>query len=183
MRRGTHYIELRVQREFCRGNTLRIVYAGMFGAPRDHEHAAHLTRGKPSRFVVAPVGARLSKRSTALHEGGDIPDCSAAFPSCADFWYNFQVMAEEAKVKLLETEEVRQRIEDLKKKVGEMADYIHVDDRRAKLAELEAQQASGDFWNNQAKAKEVIAATNAERAYVVPFTSLTKTVEDAGFML
>ena len=92
-------------------------------------------------------------------------------------------MAEEEKVKLLEVEEVRQKIEDLKKKVGEMADYIHIDDRRAKLAELEAQQASGDFWNNQTKAKEVIAATNAERAYVVPFTSLTKTVEDAGVML
>ena len=56
-------------------------------------------------------------------------------------------MAEEEKVKLLEVEEVRQKIEDLKKKVGEMADYIHIDDRRAKLAELEAQQASGDFWN------------------------------------
>ena len=92
-------------------------------------------------------------------------------------------MAEEEKIKLLEVEEVRQKIEDLKKKVGEMADYIHIDDRRAKLAELEAQQASGDFWNNQSKAKEVIAATNAERAYVVPFTSLTKTVEDAGVML
>ena len=92
-------------------------------------------------------------------------------------------MAEEEKIKLLEVEEVRQKIEDLKEKVGEMADYIHIDDRRNKLAELEAQQASGDFWNNQTKAKEVIAATNAERAYVVPFTSLTKTVEDAGVML
>lgn len=92
-------------------------------------------------------------------------------------------MAEEEKIKLLEVEEVRQKIEDLKKKVGEMADYIHIDDRRKKLAELEALQASGDFWNNQTKAKEVIAATNAERAYVVPFTSLTKTVEDAGVML
>ena len=92
-------------------------------------------------------------------------------------------MAEENKEKLLEVEEVRQKIDDLKKKVGEMADYIKIDDRRAKLADLEAQQASADFWNNQNKAREVIAATNAERAYVVPFTSLTKTVEDAGVML
>ena len=92
-------------------------------------------------------------------------------------------MAEENKEKLLEVEEVRQRIEDLKRRVGEMADYIKVDERRTKLAGLEEQQASGDFWNNQAKAREVIAATNAERAYVVPFTSLTKTVEDAGVML
>ena len=92
-------------------------------------------------------------------------------------------MAEEEKIKLLEVEEVRQRIEELKRKVGEMAEYIRIDERRRRLAELEEQQTSGDFWNNQAKAKEVIAATNAERAYVVPFTSLVKTVEDAGVML
>jgi len=92
-------------------------------------------------------------------------------------------MAEEVKEKLLEVEEVRQRIEALRRKVAEMAAYIQVDARRARLGELEAQQASGDFWNNPAKAKEVIAATNAERAYVGPFTSLTKTVEDAGVML
>ena len=91
-------------------------------------------------------------------------------------------MAEE-KTKLIEAEEVRQRIDDLNRRVGEMSDYIKVDDRRRKLAELEAQQAGGDFWSNQAKAKEVIAATNAERAYVVPFDELVKTVEGAGVML
>ena len=92
-------------------------------------------------------------------------------------------MAEETKEKLLETEEVRQRIDELKRKVGEMADYIKVGERRKKLADLEALQAQGDFWNNQAKAREVIAATNAERAYVVPYDALLKTVEDAEVML
>ena len=57
-------------------------------------------------------------------------------------------MAEENKEKLLEVEAVRQRIEDLKRRVGEMADYIKVEERRTKLAGLEAQQASADFWNN-----------------------------------
>ena len=92
-------------------------------------------------------------------------------------------MAEEAKEKLLETEEVRQRIAELKSKVGEMADYIKIDERKARLAELEARQAEPDFWNSQAKARETIAATNAERAYVGPYDSLVKTVEDAGVML
>ena len=92
-------------------------------------------------------------------------------------------MAEPTKEKLLETEEVRARIEALKQSVAEMAEYVGIDERRKKLAELEEQQASADFWNNQAKAKEVIAATNAERAYTVPFDSLVKTVEDAGVML
>jgi cell fate (sporulation/competence/biofilm development) regulator YlbF (YheA/YmcA/DUF963 family) len=83
-------------------------------------------------------------------------------------------MAEAAKEKLLEVEQVRQRIEELRTNVGEMADYIRIDERRKKLAELEEQQASGDFWNDQNKAREVIAATNAERAYVIPYDSLVK---------
>ena len=92
-------------------------------------------------------------------------------------------MAEETKEKLLEVEEVRQRIDDLKRRVGEMADYIKIGERRARLADLEAQQAGADFWNNQTKAREVISATNAERAYVGPYDSLLKSVEDAGVML
>ena len=92
-------------------------------------------------------------------------------------------MAEEVKEKLLEVEEVSQRIAALKQRVAEMADYVQIADRRAKLASLEAKQAEPAFWNNQAKAKEVIAATNAERAYVGPFDALTKTVEDAAEMV
>lgn len=92
-------------------------------------------------------------------------------------------MAEEAKEKLLESEEVRSRIEDLKKRADEMAAYIKIDARRARMAELEAQQAQGDFWNNAAKAREVIAATNAERAYIVPYDALLKSIEDAGVLL
>ncbi len=92
-------------------------------------------------------------------------------------------MAEDVKEKLLEVEEVSQRIEGLKKSVAEMADYVKIEARRGRLQELEAQQADGDFWNNQAKAREVIAATNAERAYVQPFDALSKTVDDAAVML
>ena len=91
-------------------------------------------------------------------------------------------MSEEVKEKLLETEEVRQRIEKLRVSVDEMAAYIGIDDRRRRLAELEGLQASADFWNDQAKAKDVIAKTNAERAYVVPFDALLKCVEDAAVM-
>ena len=92
-------------------------------------------------------------------------------------------MVEEVKEKLLEVEEVRQRIEDLKRRVGEMAEYIKIDERRKRLADLEEQQTGADFWNNQTKAREVIAATNAERAYIGPYDSLLKSVEDSGVML
>ena len=92
-------------------------------------------------------------------------------------------MAEEVKEKLLEAEEVRQRIGKLKTSVDEMAAYIGIDERRRRLASLEERQASADFWNDQNAAKEVIAKTNAERAYVMPFDALLKCVEDAGVML
>ncbi|MGN0854359.1 MAG: peptide chain release factor 2 [Kiritimatiellia bacterium] len=92
-------------------------------------------------------------------------------------------MADESKVKLLEAEEVRQRIDGLRTKVGEMAAYIKIDERRKALADLEAQQTSAAFWDSPGKARDVIAAANAERAYVVPFDALTKTVEDAAVML
>ncbi len=92
-------------------------------------------------------------------------------------------MAEETKEKLIEAEEVRQRIEDLKKRSAEMAEYIKIAARRERLASLETMQAAPDFWNNQSKAREVIAETNAERAYTVPYDSLLKSVEDAGVML
>ena len=92
-------------------------------------------------------------------------------------------MEQEKDKKLIETEEVRQRIAALQESVAKMADYIKIDERRERLAALEGEQAKGDFWNNQAKAREVIAATNAERAYVIPYDSLLKTVEDAGVML
>ncbi len=92
-------------------------------------------------------------------------------------------MAEEKKESLIEVEEVRQRIGDLGEKAREMAEYIRIEERRRTLAGLEEKQASGDFWNDQSKAREVIAATNAERAYVLPYDQLLKTIEDAGVML
>ena len=54
-------------------------------------------------------------------------------------------MAEEVKEKLLEAEEVRQRIEKLRVSVDEMAAYIGIDDRRRRLADLEGLQAGADF--------------------------------------
>ena len=90
---------------------------------------------------------------------------------------------EAEKPKLIEVEEVRQQIADLQTRVGQMAAYIKIGERRARLKELEEKQTGADFWNNQQTARDVIAATNAERAYVIPYDQLLKRVEDAGVML
>ena len=91
-------------------------------------------------------------------------------------------MAEENKPKLIEDEEVRQRIDGLKEKASAMADYTKIAARRENLAKLEARQAAADFWNDQTKARETIAAANAERAYIVPYDALLKSIDDAQVM-
>ncbi|MBQ5531120.1 MAG: peptide chain release factor 2 [Kiritimatiellae bacterium] len=83
----------------------------------------------------------------------------------------------------MEDEEVRQRIDGLEEKAAAMADYTKIADRRANLARLEEMQAAPDFWNDQNKARETIAAANAERAYTVPFDALLKSIDDAKVML
>jgi peptide chain release factor 2 len=85
--------------------------------------------------------------------------------------------------KLIEVEEVRQRIAELSESVEKMAEYIKINERRERLAKLEEEQTKADFWNNQTKARETIDATNAERSYVGPYDALRKTVEDASVML
>ena len=92
-------------------------------------------------------------------------------------------MAKEEKARLLEAEDVRQAIGELRNKASGMEAYADIAGRRSRLADLEARQAAADFWNDQAAARETIAAANAERAYVVPFDALLKSIEDAGVML
>ncbi len=58
-----------------------------------------------------------------------------------------------------------------------------VDNRRVKLAELEAQAAADGFWDNPNAAREVIGKTNAQRAFVRPFDELTSATEEAELML
>ena len=89
----------------------------------------------------------------------------------------------ENQTKIIEAESVRQRLADLKKRIAEMGEYVDIAARRERLAALEAKQADADFWNDQKKAKEVIDATNAERAYVQPYEALEKSAEDAAVML
>ena len=91
-------------------------------------------------------------------------------------------MAEESKEKLVLSRRGPQRIEELKRKVGEWPTYIKIDERRQELAALEEQQARR-FLEQPCEGQGVIAATKRGARYVVPFTSLTKTVEDAGVML
>ena len=51
------------------------------------------------------------------------------------------------------------------------------------LAEFDAEAASPSFWNDQIKAKEQIARTNALKALLEPFDKLAKRMEETGLLI
>ena len=83
----------------------------------------------------------------------------------------------------MEIEELEGRIATLKKGVTEMLVYLEIEKRRKILASLEEEAASPEFWNNQAKAKENIDASNVQKAVLRPYAELEGFVSDASVML
>ena len=51
------------------------------------------------------------------------------------------------------------------------------------MSDLQAQATTPTFWNNQLKAKEVIARTNAVRAVLDPYDAISKDAEEASVLL
>ncbi len=84
---------------------------------------------------------------------------------------------------VIELEEMRDRLNALRKGLDEMHGYLDIENRRAILAKLEAEAAQPEFWNDQNAAKEVIAKTNAQRAFVRPFDELIRLLDDGELML
>jgi peptide chain release factor 2 len=84
---------------------------------------------------------------------------------------------------VIETEEVRARLDKLCGGLVEMRGYLDIDKRREMLGRLEEEAARPDFWNSQSAAKETIAKTNAQRAFVKPFDELSRLLDDGALML
>ena len=84
---------------------------------------------------------------------------------------------------MIELEEMRDRLNALRKGLDEMHGYLDIENRRAILTKLEAEAAQPEFWNDQNAAKEVIAKTNAQRAFVRPFDELIRLLDDGDLML
>lgn len=84
---------------------------------------------------------------------------------------------------MIALEEVVGRLAKLRAGLDEMRGYLDIETRRSLLAELEETAAKPEFWNDQNSAKEVIAKTNAQRAFVRPFDELVRLLEDGGLML
>ena len=84
---------------------------------------------------------------------------------------------------MIEFEEIKARLNALCDNLAEMRGYLDVDNRRAMLERLEEEAAKPDFWNSQSAAKENIAKTNAQRAFVKPFDELSRLLDDGALMV
>ena len=84
---------------------------------------------------------------------------------------------------MIELDEVRSRLGKLREGLGEMRQYLDIETRRALLAQLEETAAKPEFWSGQNAAKDVIAKTNAQRAFVRPFDELVRLLDDSTLMI
>ncbi|MEE9404153.1 MAG: peptide chain release factor 2 [Algisphaera sp.] len=65
------------------------------------------------------------------------------------------------------------------KRIAEMSDALRVDEKAAKLKELEVKMGDAGFWDNQDKANAVIDELKTIKAQITPLQEATVTVEDA----
>lgn len=79
-------------------------------------------------------------------------------------------------------EEIEPRYAALRKALAEMRVYLHLDEQRKIVAELEEAAARPDFWNNQKAAQETIAKANAHKALLRPYDEILVQADDAGAM-
>ena len=84
---------------------------------------------------------------------------------------------------MIAIEEIQQRLQTLNGGIQEMRGYLDIDNRRVILAQLEEEAAKSGFWDDQNTARETIAKTNAQRAFVRPFDELGRLLEDSNLML
>ena len=84
---------------------------------------------------------------------------------------------------MIQIDDIHQRLSGLNGGLQEMRGYLDIESRRGLLAHLEADAAKPGFWDDQNAAKENIAKTNAQRAFVRPFDELVRLLEDSALML
>ncbi len=80
-------------------------------------------------------------------------------------------------------DEIVTRLTKLQESLEEMRGYLKIEERNARLADAEAQQAEAGFWDNPERARAVIAEGNAEKVFVYPFNELAATIDEAAMAL
>ncbi|HSQ22578.1 MAG TPA: peptide chain release factor 2 [Coriobacteriia bacterium] len=69
-------------------------------------------------------------------------------------------------------------IETLRERVARIAEYLHIDAKRADLAALEERTTAPDFWDNQSSAQQVMAQASGLRDEIAAYESLVTDLGD-----
>ncbi|MBS1371081.1 MAG: peptide chain release factor 2 [Lentisphaeria bacterium] len=75
-------------------------------------------------------------------------------------------------------DELRQVEGELKGRIGHLHEFLHIDDRKAEMAELEEKMSAPDFWNDKESAQNTVAKLSACRNLLEPFRKLETEIED-----
>lgn len=73
----------------------------------------------------------------------------------------------------------RNEIASMRERVATMAEYLHLDAKRAEVAELEARAAEPGFWDDQSSAQNIMARASDLREEIKAYEDLRIAVEDA----
>lgn len=72
-----------------------------------------------------------------------------------------------------------QELAALRERIEKMGSYLHIDDKRGQLAELEAQSAQAGFWNDQEHAQGIMSKASALRDEIAEYDNAVSLLEDA----
>ena len=79
---------------------------------------------------------------------------------------------------MMSIDELRQAEGELKSRIEHLHEFLHIDDRKAEMAELEANMSAPDFWNDKESAQNTVSQLSACRNLLEPFRKLESEIED-----
>ncbi|MGI6032323.1 MAG: PCRF domain-containing protein, partial [Coriobacteriales bacterium] len=72
-----------------------------------------------------------------------------------------------------------QSLKALSARIATIGEYLHVDEKRGRLSELEQQAARPDFWDDNVKAQETMSKVAGLREELSQYDAATAALEDA----
>ena len=73
---------------------------------------------------------------------------------------------------MMSFDELRQAEGELKGRIEHLHEFLHIDERREEMAELEKKMAAPDFWNDKESAQNTVSQLSGCRNLVEPFRRL-----------
>ncbi|MBI4502991.1 MAG: peptide chain release factor 2 [Gemmatimonadetes bacterium] len=74
---------------------------------------------------------------------------------------------------------LRETLEDIDRRLGELRGYLDVDKKNARLATLEASMTAPGFWDDPDKARSIVEEVRQIKRWTEPFSDLTQRNRDA----